>query len=138
MQELQAANTARTGSRRPKGTATKASQDDCAPKMLLRYEVEATAPALTDRGLCQSAAYMAALPTVRWLCQTKAALPDLGTKDPGHIEGGFAKATIVELRLRSRMLAAFAGSGPGTAAVASAAWSARSCPPNGGLARTTL
>ncbi len=32
--------------------------------------------------------------------------------------GGFAKATIVELCLRSRMLAAFAGSGPGTAAVA--------------------
>ncbi len=36
--------------------------------------------------------------------------------------GGFAKATIVELRLRSRMLAAFAGSGPGSAAAAT--WSA--------------
>ncbi len=38
--------------------------------------------------------------------------------------GGFAKATIVELRLISRMLVAFAGLGPGTAAVALATWSA--------------
>ena len=79
---------------------------------------------MTDQRLCQTAAYTAALPTVRRLCQTKASLPDLGTKDPALREGGgFAKATFVELRLPSRMLAAFADSGPGTAAVASAAWS---------------
>ena len=58
--------------------------------MLLHYKVEATAPALTDLRLCQKAAYTAALPTVRRLCQTKAALPDLGTKDPAHSKGGVA------------------------------------------------
>ncbi len=49
VQEWQAANAARTGRRWPKGAATKAPQDARAPKMLLLYEVEATAPALTDR-----------------------------------------------------------------------------------------
>ena len=56
--------------------------------MLLHYEVAATAPAFTDRRLCQTAVYTAALPTLRRLCQTKAALPDLGTKDPALREGG--------------------------------------------------
>ena len=74
MQERRATNAARTGRRRPKGEATKAAQDACAPEMLLHYEVEVTAPALTDRQLCQ----------------TKEALPDLGTKDPAHSEGGVA------------------------------------------------
>ena len=66
-------------------------------------------PALADWRICQTVAYTAALPTVRWLCETKvalrnkggfakqrrlcktkAALPDLGTKDPAHSQGGFA------------------------------------------------
>ncbi len=80
MQGRRVADVARIGRRRPKGVATKAPQDARAPKMLLHYEVEATAPALTDRVLCQTAAYTAALPIVRRLYQTKAALPDLGIR----------------------------------------------------------
>ncbi len=75
-----AARAARTGRRRPKGAATKAAQFACAPKMLLHH-VEANVPALTDRQLCQTAAYTAAYPTMRRLCQTKVVLPDLGDKD---------------------------------------------------------
>ena len=71
MQGRRVADVARTGRRRPKGAATKAPQDARAPKMLLRYEVEATAPALTDRRLCQMAAYTVSL-------------PDLGAKDPAQ------------------------------------------------------
>ena len=83
-----------------------------------------------DRRLCQTAAYTAALPTVRQLCQTKAALPDLGiriqpiAKAALPTGGGFAKATIVELRLHLMMLAAFAGLEPGSVAAAMATWSA--------------
>ena len=47
-----AASAAGMGSRRPKGAAIKAAQFACAPEMLLRPEVEAIAPALTDRQLC--------------------------------------------------------------------------------------
>ncbi len=58
------------------------------PEMLLHYEAVAMAQALMGWRLCQTAAYTAALPTVRGLCQMKATLPDLGTKDPAHREGG--------------------------------------------------
>ncbi len=107
-----AARAVRTGRRRPKGAA----QFACTLETLLHHKVKVIAPALTDRQFCQTVAYTAALPTVRWLCQTKAALPDLGAKDPAPWQkrlcqweealptsgGGLAKAAIMELRLHSR------------------------------------
>ncbi len=69
-----AASAAGTGRRRPKGAVIKAAQFACAPEMFLRHEVEAIAPALTDRRLCQTAAYGG-------FANSEAALPDLGTKE---------------------------------------------------------
>ncbi len=74
-----ATSAAGTGRRRPKGAAIKAAQFTCTPEMFLRRKVEAIAPALTDRGLCQTvvAAYGG-------FANSEMALPDLGAKEPAQ------------------------------------------------------
>ena len=72
-----AASAAGTGRRRPKGAVIKVAQFPCALEKFLRRKVEGIAPALTDRRLCQTAAYSG-------FANSEAALHDLGAKEPAQ------------------------------------------------------
>ena len=122
----EAARAVGLGRRLPKGAAIKEAQFACTPEMLLHHKVEVIAPALTDWRLCQTAAYTAAMPTVRRLCLT------WGQRTQPNRESGFANiwqrlcqgnhhGATPSFQRRQRPLRAREA---GTAAVASATWSA--------------